>query len=110
MGIHFSAYYVGERITIEDGMGPPQVYLEKEDHPTFDGLRYRGDTEFNNWVEKEYLHEDPENPDFEHAYWRPKDINSAVGWLLDQDFSTDRLLKLMAEMVTNPNLYLHTAH
>ncbi len=105
MGIHIIPYIVGERVEYDYG----DKMLEMEEYPQFDSVREIGDKDFvfQQDFKWEQLHDNPEKPDYERYYRRPKDIDTAIKWIEENiPSNSPRLVKLMEDMKTNPNLWI----
>lgn len=106
MGIHICPVYLKGRVTLEDELGK-EIYMEEQDHPTFETLRMIGDSDFAYCEDFEWIYEfeDPEAKPHDWSYKRPKDIDQAISWL-NANYPGHRLIELLEEMKTNDKLWL----
>jgi hypothetical protein len=105
MGIHIIPYIVGKRIELDYG----DKIIEAEEYKNFDCLRQGGDSDFvfQEDFEWERLYEDPDKPDYEHHYRRPKDIDTAINWIKQNiPNGGERLIQLMEDMRKDLNLWI----
>ena len=104
MGIHIIPYIVGKRIEYDYG----DKMLETEEYHEFDSLREVGDKDFvfQQGFIWETLQDNPDKPDYERCYRRPKDIDAAIEWIKENIPSkSPRLVKLMEDMKQHPILW-----
>jgi hypothetical protein len=105
MGIHIIPYIVGERIEYDYG----DKMLETKEYRQFDSVRQVGDSDFvfQSDFEWKRLQDNPDKPDYERDYRRPKNIDTAIKWI-NKNIPTNsaRLIQLMEDMKANPNLYI----
>ncbi len=108
MGIHIIAKTLGKTIT-EKGFGYDEKHIENERYISFDSIRCSGDTDFiySDEIEWEFKYDDPENPDYEHGYRRPKDIEKTKLWIQNNipESNKNRLTNLLNDMTQNQNLW-----
>lgn len=105
MGIHIIPYIVGKRIELDYG----DKIIEAEKYKNFDSLRQVGDSDFvfQEDFEWERLYEDPDKPDYERYYRRPKNIDTSINWIKQNiPNGGERLIQLMEDMRKNSNLWI----
>lgn len=113
MGIHIIAKTLGKTIT-EKGFGYDEKYIENERYDFFDSIRCSGDTDFiySEEIEWEYKYDDPEKPDYDSCYRRPKDIDATKNWVKKNipESNKARLTKLLDDMAQNQNLWISVSY
>lgn len=109
MGIHIIAKTVSKRVT-EKGLGFEYKYIESKEWEGFDFIRRSGDKDliFDSDIEWVYLYDDPEKPDYENSYRRPRSIDIAKNWVKENIVEKDqeRLLDLFSAMEKNTKLWI----
>lgn len=80
----------------------------------FDSIRCSGDTDFiySEEIEWEYKYDDPEKPDYDSCYRRPKDIDATKNWVKKNipESNKARLTKLLDDMAQNQNLWISVSY
>ena len=113
MGIHIIAKILGKTI-IEKGFGYDEKYIENERYIPFDSIRCFGDADFihSEEIEWEFKYDDPEKPDYENCYRRPKDIEKTKRWIQKNipESNKDRLTSLLNDMEQNQNLWVNVSY
>jgi len=103
------AVIVGERET-DESYG--DTYLNYTQHEMFDSGRMKGDSQFLNQQQFEWVFEyhDWNEKDYETCFRRPKDIDEAIKWAKKRISAKSRLIPLLQEMKTNDKLWIKISY